>query len=165
MYGWKLNKSQFCSPIALFIVQATIIIAFSRILGFFLGRLRQPRVISEVIGGILLGPSVFGRIPNFTANIFPPPSLPYLNLVATIGLIFFLFLVGLEVDFSLFRRNVRAASSISFFGMAVPFALGAAVSKGIYDRFVDESKVKFGIFLLFIGEYFFSLVDCIALDR
>lgn len=131
-----------------------------------------------MVGGLLLGPSVFGknfsllastflvqlkltifllffffsgRIPGFTAHIFPPPSLPYLNLVATIGLIFFLFLVGLEVDFALFRKNVRAASSISFFGMVIPFALGAAVSKGIYDTFVDSTKVKFGVFLLFIG--------------
>lgn len=92
-----------------------------------------------------------GRIPGFTKSIFPAPSIPFLNLVATIGLVLFLFLVGLEVDFSLFRRNVRASTSISAFGMIVPFALGAAVSKGIYDRFVDETKVKFGTFLLFIG--------------
>ena len=77
-----------------------------------------------------------GRIPGFTANIFPPISLSYLNLVANIGLVLFLFLVGLEVDFSLFRRNVKASSSISAIGMIIPFILGAAVSFGIYDRLV-----------------------------
>lgn len=63
----------------------------------------------------------------------------------------FLFLVGLEVDFSVFRRNFKASASISLIGIIVPFALGAAVSVGLYREFVDESKVKFGTFLLFIG--------------
>ena len=86
----------------LFILQAALIVFLSRILAFFLGRLRQPRVISEVIAGIIIGPTAFGeqartlaraqgadhslsitlgRIPHFTAHIFPPASLPYLNLV------------------------------------------------------------------------------------
>ena len=85
-----------------------------------------------------------GRIPGFTANIFPPISLSYLNLVANIGLVLFLFLVGLEVDFSLFRRNVKASSSISAIGMIIPFILGAAVSFGIYDRSVACSVWKGG---------------------
>ncbi|GAA5956519.1 hypothetical protein JCM21900_000599 [Sporobolomyces salmonicolor] len=137
-------------PLVLFIVQAAIIVGFSRILHFFLRYLRQPRVISEVIAGILIGPSAFGRIPGFTSSIFPSPSIPNLNLVANLGLVLFLFLVGLEVDFSLFRRNVAVSSSISFIGMVVPFGLGAAVSKGLYDTFVEKSK-NYGTFLLFIG--------------
>ncbi|CEQ39973.1 SPOSA6832_01550 [Sporobolomyces salmonicolor] len=137
-------------PLVLFIVQAAIIVGFSRILHFFLRYLRQPRVISEVIAGILIGPSAFGRIPGFTSSIFPSPSIPNLNLVANLGLVLFLFLVGLEVDFSLFRRNVAVSSSISFIGMVIPFGLGAAVSKGLYDTFVEKSK-NYGTFLLFIG--------------
>ncbi|GAA5859102.1 hypothetical protein JCM1840_003752 [Sporobolomyces johnsonii] len=137
-------------PLVLFIVQAAIIVGFSRILHFFLRYLRQPRVISEVIAGILIGPSAFGRIPGFTSSIFPSPSISNLNLVANLGLVLFLFLVGLEVDFSLFRRNVAVSSSISFIGMVIPFGLGAAVSKGLYDTFVEKSK-NYGTFLLFIG--------------
>lgn len=91
-----------------------------------------------------------GRIPNFTHRIFPTQSVPYLSLVANIGLCFFLFLVGMETDFSVFRRNARASMSISLIGMVIPFALGAAVSKPIYDNFVGDG-VKFGTFLLFIG--------------
>ncbi|SCV69534.1 BQ2448_2554 [Microbotryum intermedium] len=138
------------NPLILFIVQAFIIVALSRILAFFLRKLRQPQVIAEVIGGLLLGPSVFGRIPNFTRRIFPAPSVPYLNLVANLGLVLFLFLVGLETDFSLMRRNFKVSTTISALGLIIPFALGAAVSVGVYDNFVSKS-VKFGTFLLFIG--------------
>ena len=135
----------------LFITQAFVIVALSRLLHLGLRYLRQPRVIAEIIAGILIGPTALGRVPGFTANIFPPQSIPYLNLVANIGLTLFLFLVGLEVDFSLFRRNAQVSISISLIGMIIPFAMGAAVSKGIYDRFIDEATVNFGTFLLFLG--------------
>lgn len=138
-------------PLVLFITQAFVIVALSRLLHLALRYLRQPRVIAEIIAGILIGPTALGRVPGFTATIFPPQSVPYLNLVANIGLVLFLFLVGLEVDFSLFRRNANVSISISLVGMIVPFAMGAAVSKGIYDRFIDEATVNFGTFLLFLG--------------
>lgn len=97
-------------------MQAFIIVALSRILHLGLRYARQPRVISEIVAGILLGPTAFGesssrslytlrcrysfsstctgRIPNFTSTIFPSVSIPYLNLVANIGLTLFLFLIG-----------------------------------------------------------------------
>ncbi|BGP30353.1 K(+)/H(+) antiporter [Rhodotorula toruloides] len=139
------------NPLVLFIVQAFIIVALSRLLHFFLRYLRQPKVIAEVIAGILIGPSAMGRIPGFTSTIFPAQSVPFINLVANLGLVLFLFLVGIEVDFSLFRRNAKLSSSISLVGLVVPFALGAAISKGIYERFIDDSKVHFGTFLLFVA--------------
>lgn len=92
-----------------------------------------------------------GRIPGFTQAIFPSPSIPLLSLVANIGLVLFLFLVGLEADFSVFKKNAKAAIGISVFGLVVPFGLGAAVSVGIYNRFVNSEDSDFGIFLLFIG--------------
>ncbi|GAA5837048.1 hypothetical protein JCM11251_004483 [Rhodosporidiobolus azoricus] len=139
------------NPLVLFITQAFIIVALSRVLHFFLRYLRQPRVISEVIAGILIGPSAFGRIPGFTATIFPPQSVPYINLVANLGLCLFLFLVGIEVDFGLFRRNAKVSMTMSSVGLVIPFALGAAIAKPIFDRFVDTDNVDFGTFLLFIG--------------
>ncbi|GAA6034234.1 hypothetical protein JCM8097_003799 [Rhodosporidiobolus ruineniae] len=138
------------NPLVLFITQAFIIVALSRVLHFFLRYLRQPKVISEIIAGILIGPTAFGRTPGFTATIFPSQSIPLINLVANLGLVLFLFLVGCEVDFNLIRRNFKVATSISVLGLVIPFALGAAVAKGIYDKFVDPSK-SFGVFLLFIG--------------
>lgn len=130
------------NPIRLFIIQASIIIIFSRVLAVGFRRLNQPTVIAEVIGGIILGPTVMGRIPGFSAHIFPVPSLPYLNLVATIGLVLFMFLVGLEVDLRLMRKSAKECATVSLVGIAVPLALGAALSKGIYDNFVDETKVS-----------------------
>ncbi|PWY96887.1 hypothetical protein BCV70DRAFT_102434 [Testicularia cyperi] len=139
------------NPLRLFIIQAAIIIIITRLLGFGLAKIRQPRVIAEVIGGILLGPTAMGRIPGFTDHIFPAPSLPYLNLVSTLGLVLFLFIVGLEVDTRVVRRCAKPSTAISLAGMVLPFALGAAVSVGIYHRFIDDDNVSFGHFVLFTG--------------
>lgn len=84
-------------PIILFIVQASIIIIFCRLLYVPLRYLGQPRVISEVIGGIVLGPSVMARIPGFKDAIFPSDSMPVLSNVANLGLIIFMFITALEV--------------------------------------------------------------------
>ncbi|RSH86649.1 K(+)/H(+) antiporter [Apiotrichum porosum] len=138
------------NPITLFIIQLFIIICFTQGLGWCLKFMNQPKVIAEVIGGIILGPTVLGRIPNFTDSIFPSESIPYLDLVATIGLILFLFVVGLEVDVSTAKRNGRNSALISFAGMALPFALGSAVAVPVYHNFVETETVTFGHFLLFI---------------
>lgn len=146
-----LNPVEFSTsdPVRLFIIQAVIIVCFTRLLGWVGTYLRQPRVIAEVIGGILLGPTVFGRIPGFTSSIFPAPSLSYLNLVSTLGLILFLFLVGLEVDFRAVRKCYKEALAVGLTGLVVPFGLGAAISVGIYKDMIDHSKVSFGHFTLF----------------
>ena len=142
-----------------------IIITIAQLLYLGLRRLRQPKVIAEVLGGILLGisstvfslpcstcylqgPTALGRIPGFTENIFPTVSLPYLSLVANIGLCFFLFLVGLEIDTSAVVRNARMSIIVSLAGIALPFGLGAALSIPFYHHFVDPS-VHFTYFMLF----------------
>jgi Kef-type K+ transport system membrane component KefB len=96
-----------------------------------------------------------GRIPNFSNTIFPSVALPNLTLVANIGLVFFLFLVGLEVDLRIMLRNARIALGVSVFGMVLPFGLGCAIAVGIYNTFAaGASAPSFGIFLLFIGVSF-----------
>ncbi|CDU22129.1 related to KHA1-Putative K+/H+ antiporter [Sporisorium scitamineum] len=149
--GADPTKFETSNPLRLFIIQAAIIIIVTRVLGFVLQKIRQPRVIAEVIGGILLGPTAMGRIPGFTEHIFPSPSLPYLNLVSTLGLVLFLFLVGLEVDVRVIRRCAKESTAISVAGMVLPFGLGAAVSVGIYNTFIDKNNVSFGHFVLFTG--------------
>ncbi|KAF2161734.1 hypothetical protein M409DRAFT_27791 [Zasmidium cellare ATCC 36951] len=142
------------NPIVLFIIQAGIIIIFCRLLHWPLSKIRQPRVIAEVIGGILLGPSVFGRIPGFTDAIFPTASIPSLNLVANLGLVLFLFLVGLEVDLRFFFANWKVALSVGAAGMALPFGLGCAIAWGLYNEFRNEPgtvPIEFGTYMLFIG--------------
>lgn len=135
-------------------MQAGIIIIFCRLLHYPLSLLRQPRVIAEVLGGIILGPSVMMRIPGFQNWIFPSAAMANLNLVANIGLILFLFLVALEVDIRLFVSNWRVALSVGLAGMILPFGLGCAISWGLYNQFHDDPgtvQIKFPVFMLFVG--------------
>ncbi|CCM01754.1 uncharacterized protein FIBRA_03820 [Fibroporia radiculosa] len=137
-------------PLPLWVVQILVIIGMTQLLALILGRIRQPRVIAEVIGGILLGPSVMGRIPGFLTNIFPTTSMPVLVLTSDIGIMLFLFLVGMEIDVRVMRRNARASSIISIVGLVVPLGLGAALAVPIYHTFIDDT-VNFGYFILFIA--------------
>lgn len=140
-------------PITLFIVQSVIIIVFCRLLHFPLSFIKQPRVIAEVVGGIMLGPSVLMRIPGFQEQIFPKDSIVVINNVANLGLLLFLFLIGLEVDLRMFTSNWRVAASVGAASMAIPFALGYAIAFGLYKNFHDESQsnISFAVYGLFIG--------------
>ncbi|WOO78562.1 K(+)/H(+) antiporter 1 [Vanrija pseudolonga] len=138
------------NPITLFIIQLVIIIVFTQALGWVFKYINQPKVIAEVIGGIILGPTAFDHIPGFTQHIFPKDSIPYLNLLSNVGLVLFLFVIGLEVDIGVAKRNGRASALISVAGMVVPFGLGAAVGVPVYHKFVDTEKVPFSHFILFI---------------
>ena len=134
--------------------QAAVIIIFCHLLHFPLSRIRQPRVIAEVMGGILLGPSVMGRIPGFTTAIFPAESMPNLNLVANVGLVLFLFLVGLEADLRLVVSNWRIAFSVGAAGMILPFGLGCGIAYGLFHQFNSEPgivPIGFGVYMLFVG--------------
>jgi Kef-type K+ transport system membrane component KefB len=140
----------------------------TQVLSMGLRKMRQPRVIAEVLGGILLGatpapsshvpqfillpgPTAFGRIPGFTEHIFPSQSLPYLSLVANIGLCLFLFLVGLEIDMAIIRRNVRLSMTVAAAGITIPFGFGAALAIPLYHHFIDASQVSYPHFMLFTG--------------
>ncbi|ORY87139.1 Sodium/hydrogen exchanger family-domain-containing protein, partial [Protomyces lactucae-debilis] len=155
LMGGNPTKYDPTNPIVIFLVQATIVIVFCRILHLPLSKIRQPRVIAEVIGGILLGPTAFGRIPGFSRSIFPPASLPNFNLVANVGLILFLFIVGLEVDMRLVVKNARVALSVGIASLVLPFATGAFVAWILHRQYADTlEKDDFGVFLLFIGTAF-----------
>jgi len=110
----------------------------------------QPRVIAEVIGGVVLGPSIMRRIPGFTNTVFPNASIPILTLTSDIGLILFLFLVGMEIDVRVMRRNAKASIAISVAGLVFPLGLGAALAVPLYNVFIDDS-VNFGYFVLFVA--------------
>lgn len=95
-----------------------------------------------------------GRIPGFTNNIFPTVSMPAFNLVANLGLVLFLFLVGLEVDLRFLASNWRVALSVGALGMLIPFGLGFAIAWGLYHQFHHEEglvPISFGVYALFIG--------------
>ncbi|KAJ6264653.1 hypothetical protein Dda_0802 [Drechslerella dactyloides] len=145
-------------PIVVFIIQAIIIVVLCRLLHWPLSKIRQPRVIAEVIGGIILGPTVMGRVPGFTTTIFPAEAMPNLNLVANLGLVLYLFLIGLEVDFRIMVDNWRIALGVGSMGIAIPFGLGAALAYGLYNEFGEDpgvrEEVNFAYFLLFVGVAF-----------
>eukprot|EP01117_Protostelium_nocturnum_P005296 TRINITY_DN1929_c0_g1_i2.p1 TRINITY_DN1929_c0_g1~~TRINITY_DN1929_c0_g1_i2.p1 ORF type:complete len:674 (-),score=187.18 TRINITY_DN1929_c0_g1_i2:495-2516(-) len=134
---------------SLFLVQVIIVVVISRALSILLKRIKQPAVIAEVITGILLGPSVFGHIPNFTSKIFPTKSLDIFNVVVNFGLVLFMFVIGLEIDLKLVKNNMGKAFVVSLSAIVLPFVLGIGVSKIIYD--IYPSPAGFGNFLLFVG--------------
>lgn len=137
-------------PFPLWVIQVVIIICFTQLLAIVLAKVRQPRVIAEVIGGILLGPTVMGRIPNFTNSIFPTSAFPVLVLTSDIGLVMFLFLIGLEIDVRILKGNAKSSLTISAVGMILPFGLGVGLATALYHKFADPT-VNFGHFLLFVG--------------
>ncbi|KAG6845065.1 hypothetical protein H0H87_001127 [Tephrocybe sp. NHM501043] len=140
-------------PIRLWIIQLGIIVSTASLLSLVLRKFRQPKVIAEVLGGILLGPTAFGRIPGFTEHVFPQSSRPYLSLTANIGLCLFLFLVGLEIDGTVIRKNARLSATVALAGMIVPFGIGAGLAVPLYKQFISES-IKFTHFMLFAGVAF-----------
>jgi Kef-type K+ transport system membrane component KefB len=152
--GMDPSKYNPKDPITIFIIQASLIIIVCHLLHFPLSKIRQPRVIAEVIGGIVLGPSVMGRIPGFTSHIFPKESIPNLTLVANLGLVLYLFLIGLETDVRFLVSNWRIASAVAFGGLALPFGLGCALAWGLYHQFRDEpglQHIEFSTYMLFVG--------------
>ncbi|MGH7557513.1 MAG: cation:proton antiporter [Gemmatimonadota bacterium] len=124
------------------------VILIGRALGRLLRPLRQPPVIGEILAGILLGPSLLG--PNLSSRIIPPDAASAVGVVAQLGVILFMFIVGLELDLGLLRRRAPTAIVISHAGIVVPFLLGAATAAIVYPRLATEA-VSFTIFALFLG--------------
>src|SRR5580765_8034894 len=101
-----------------------------------------------MLAGILLGPSLLGRLsPSIEAQLFPPASLPPLHLISQLGVVLFMFVVGMEVDFDRLRRRARATLVISNVGIVVPFALGHLLSVYLPEDFA-AAGVAFPTFAL-----------------
>ncbi|EME79703.1 uncharacterized protein MYCFIDRAFT_143206 [Pseudocercospora fijiensis CIRAD86] len=141
------------NPIILFLFQVVIILIVSHLVHFVLSRLYQPRVVSEVVGGLILGPSVLGHVPHYMDTLFPTSAKPIFDAASTLGLIFLMFLVGLETDLTVVRKHWRSATAVAGLGIVIPFGLGVAVAVGIYHHIEskNENAASFGVFVLFVG--------------
>ncbi|XWS41307.1 hypothetical protein CRYUN_Cryun17cG0070300 [Craigia yunnanensis] len=133
----------------LFILQLTMVVVTTRMLVFVLKPLRQPRVVSEILGGVLLGPSVLGRNQEFANTIFPLRSVMVLETMANVGLLYFLFLVGVEMDLSVIRRTGKKALAIAIAGMVLPFLIGVCFSFILHSD--KPEALTQGTFILFLG--------------
>ncbi len=138
-------------PLALLILQAGVIIFAARSIGALARWVGQPSVIAEVIAGILLGPSLLGRLsPQLFQTLFPKASFPGLSLVSQVGLVFFMFLIGLELDPKLLRGRGASSVSISAAGIIMPFGLGAVLAMRIFASQAEHGVGK-ASFVLFMG--------------
>ncbi len=139
---------------ALVFLDIAVIVVVARLAGMLFQRLRQPAVIGEILAGIALGPSLLGQLPgSLGTETFPLDVRPYLRVVAQLGLIIFMFIVGLELDVSLIRGKERAAATISLSSVVLPFGLGALLALWLHDHHhvVAGKEVKLLPFALFIG--------------
>jgi Kef-type K+ transport system membrane component KefB/nucleotide-binding universal stress UspA family protein len=139
------------SSVLLLILQIAVILIAARLVGMAFRWIGQPQVVGEMVAGILLGPSLLGWVaPGAFALLFPPESLPALNSLSQIGLVLFMFLVGVEFDPALLRGRGNAAVITSHVSIVAPFLLGALLALGLYPRLSDAS-VSFTGFALFMG--------------
>lgn len=140
-------------PLGHFFLQLGVILLACRVCSIAMRQIGQPAIIGEMIAGILLGPSLLGALaPSVAGYLFPPASKAILFDVAQLGLALYMFVVGLEFRADLLRARLRSAASISFAGMAAPFALGALLSLWIGNQggFYGEG-ISQGLGMVFTG--------------
>lgn len=144
-------KTNLHHPLALLLSQIVTIILAAKLLGWICIKIKQPSVIGEMIAGIVLGPSLLGMyFPEFSAFLFPKESLGNLQFLSQIGLILFMYIVGMELDLSVLRKKAHDAVVISHASIIIPFALGIGLSYFIYQEFAPNG-VQFTSFALFIA--------------
>jgi Kef-type K+ transport system membrane component KefB len=139
------------APLGVLLLQLIVIILAARAIGAVFLRIGQPAVTGEMLAGILLGPSLLGLVvPQAQAFLFPAASLGALSLLSQVGVLLFMFVVGIEVDLQHLRKKAQAAVLVSHASIIVPFFLGAAVSLLIYQQ-LAPATISFSAFALFMG--------------
>lgn len=138
-------------PLTTLLFQIIVILMAVRLFSYLFKYIGQPGVIGEIVAGIVLGPSVLGLVsPDFFHTLFPPESLTNLELLSQIGLVLFMFVIGMDVDFSILKNKMNETLVISHAGIIVPFFLGIVSSFWIYEEYA-AGTTDFLPFALFIG--------------
>jgi Kef-type K+ transport system membrane component KefB len=133
------------------LLSLVVILVFARALGALFRQMGQPQVIGEMIAGILFGPSFLGHVaPGLALYLFPNSTTPYLSVLSQIGVILYMFLVGLELDTDLLRGRSHASVAISHASIIVPFLLGGGLALWLYPLF-STRDVPFNVFALFLA--------------
>ena len=138
-----------CSvSVALLLLQIAAILALCRLLHGILRRMSQPPVIGEIIAGLLLGPSLLGWLaPSWYGQLFPASSLPALNGLSQIGLVLFMFLVGLRLDLSEVSAFRHVAGLAGLFSIVIPFSAGLALAGPLHVFAPQSPMLPFSLFL------------------
>lgn len=136
--------------VAILLLQIFLTLIISKLLSKLLSSIHQPGVIGQIIAGIILGPSVCGFIPNYTNTIFPTNSTTQFSTLANLGLIFFMFFLGLELDPAIIKNRWKMTLPLACTSILIPFGVGAACSIWLTDinNMPDINHISF---LLFIG--------------
>ena len=138
-------------PLSILLIQIIAVLLMVRLFGFLFKHIGQPGVIGEIVAGIVLGPSVLGYFfPGVFQALFPPESLTNLELLSQVGLVLFMFVIGMELDFSVLKNKINETLVISHAGILVPFFLGIVASYWIYEEYA-AAQTAFLPFALFIG--------------
>ncbi len=148
---WRIEMSDALSPTAVFLLQLVVIIGLARGLGLLARRVHQPLVVAEIAAGIILGPSVLGAFaPETMRALFPESSMSTLQAMSELGLVLFMFLVGLELDARHLRLQFRTAARVAFAGVFVPFLAVGAIAPWLH-RELSDSEIPLLPFALFVG--------------
>jgi Kef-type K+ transport system membrane component KefB len=137
-------------PLSIILIQLLVVLGLSRIFSLLFKRIGQPSVIGEIFAGIALGPSLLGLFfPELSSIIFPKESLIHIKVLSQIGLVVFMFIIGMELDVSILRKQASSAIFISHTSIIFPYSLGVILAYFLFDKYAPEgiSFLSFGLFM------------------
>ena len=146
----KEVKRNLKDPLSVVLIQVIVVLLFARFFSMIFKKLGQPSVIGEIFAGIALGPSLIGFLfPEFSLILFPKESMGYLKILSQIGLVIFMFIIGMELDVAILKKKASSAIFISHTSIIFPYILGVLLSLFLFDEFAPEgvSFLSFGLFM------------------
>ena len=147
----KILRGNLRTPLSILLLQLAVIIIAARCFGMLFLKIDQPRVMGEIVAGIVLGPSVLGLLtPRTMEFLFPVSSMETLRLLSQVGVTLFMFLVGMDLSIAHLRKKAHTAIMVSHASIIVPFLMGAALSLMLYQT-LSSGGTSFTAFALFMG--------------